>query len=226
MRSDNLWPVAIVAVAIAAACPTSRDEPGLPTLGGRPLIPTRWTAGCGLDALYLCLQLNGLDVGYAELVAKSGVTSVRRPISLARLWQLAGECGGHAVAIRVVKGPDALATIMRDASVRSAIVHLKAVERDGRREEEHFYAVLLVKDKLRVLGQSTGEQEPAQDWADRWSGAALLVSAHPIALRGLHPADAFEAAPKLVEPASRRAPASAPQRQPRTSTAETALGCD
>jgi hypothetical protein len=144
----------------------------------------RWASGCGTDALYICLDLNGVNVNYAEFVAKSGLTSPSEPIDLARLWQMARECGAHAQAIRVVNGPDVLRKIMQDVSVRTAIVHLRAVERNGKREGEHFSAVFLSTNGLRIVGRDSYEREVAQDWTARWSGAALLVSAEPILLSG------------------------------------------
>ena len=135
--------LACLVTALGSRLSALGDEGRFPTLGGQPLIPIRWTAGCGTDALYLCLDLNGIKVGYAELVGKSGLTAPSDPIDVARLWQLARDCGAHAQAIRVINGPDVLRKIMQDVSVRTAIVHLKAVERNGQREEEHFSAVLL-----------------------------------------------------------------------------------
>lgn len=160
------------------------DETRFPTLGGRSLIPIRWTAGCGTDALYLCLDLNGIKVSYTELVGKSGLTAPSDPIDVARLWQLARDCGAHAQAIRVINGSDVLRKIMQDVPVRTAIVHLKEVERNGQRQEEHFSAVLLTKDALRIVGADSYEREVAQEWKTRWSGVALLVSAKPIVLAG------------------------------------------
>lgn len=172
-------------LAMLGPCSQARaDETRFPTLAGHPLIPIRWTAGCGTDALYLCLELSGVKVSYVELIAKSGLSSPRDPIDLGRLWQLARDCGGHAQAIRVRNGPDVLRRIMQDVSVRTAIVHLKAVERNGKREEEHFSAVLLSKDTLRIVGEESYERDVAQQWEARWSGAALLVSAKPIVLAG------------------------------------------
>jgi hypothetical protein len=175
--------VCLVAV-LAGRPPAFGEEARFPTLGGHPLIPIRWTAGCGTDALYLCLELSGVKVSYAEFVTKSGLTSPREPIDVARLWQLARDCGGHAQAIRVRNGPDVLRKIMQDVSVRTAIVHLKAVERNGKREEEHFSTVLLIKDTLRIVGEDSYERDAAQEWKARWSGVALLVSAKPIVLAG------------------------------------------
>jgi hypothetical protein len=155
-----------------------------PTLDGNPLIPIKWTAGCGIDALYMCLDLNKVPVTYAEMVAKSGLTSPGDPIDMATLWHLARRCGAYAQGIRVTGGPDALRNVMRQASARTAIVHLKAVEREAKRQAEHFCAVHLCGDTLRIVGQDSYESEVAKEWKARWSGAALLVSAKPITLAG------------------------------------------
>lgn len=123
-------------------------------------------------------------MSYAEFVAKSGLPSASDPMDLGRLWQMARDCGAHAQAIRVINGPEVLRRIMQDASVRTAIVHLRAVEQSGKREDEHFSAVLLSKDTLRIVGEDSCEREVARDWKARWSGVALLVSAKPIILAG------------------------------------------
>ena len=165
-------------VGVLGARPSAfGDETRFPTLGGHPLIPIRWTSGCGTDALYLCLELSGVKVSYAEFVTKSGLTAPGDPIDLERLWQLARDCGAHAQAVRVINGPDVLRKIMQDVSVQTAIVHLRGVERNGKRAEEHFSAVLLIKDTLRIVGEDSYERDVAQEWKVRWSGVALLVSA-------------------------------------------------
>lgn len=71
---------------------------------------------------------------------------------------------------------------MANLSIRTAVVHLKAVERDDRRNEEHFSAVLRVGDTLRIVGEESYERDVAREWESRWSGATLLVSAKPIVL--------------------------------------------
>jgi len=168
-----------ILAAYSAAC---GDDDAFPTLGGRPLIPARYTSGCGTDALYLCLELNGVKVSYADFVRRSGLTSARDAIDMARLWQLARDCGAHAQAIRVRNGTVALRKVMADLSIRTAVVHLTAVERNGRTSEEHFSAVLRTGDTLRIVGEESYEREVAREWESRWSGAALLVSATPIGL--------------------------------------------
>lgn len=176
---------ALGVLGILAAYSLARGDDGaFPALGGRPLIPARYTSGCGTDALYLCLELNGAQVSYADFVRRSGLTSARDAIDMARLWQLARDCGAHAQAIRVRNGTVALRKVMADLSIRTAVVHLKAVERNGRRDEEHFSAVLRTGDTLRIVGEETYEREVAPEWESRWSGAVLLVSARPIVLSG------------------------------------------
>lgn len=170
-----------ILAAYSAAC---GDDGAFPALGGRPLIPARYTSGCGTDALYVCLELNGVQVSYADFVRRSGLTSARDAIDLARLWQLARDCGAQAQALRVRNGTVALRKVMADLSIRTAVVHLKAVERNGRRDEEHFSAVLRMGDTLRIVGEETYEREVAPEWESRWSGAVLLVSATPIVLSG------------------------------------------
>lgn len=181
-----MYTILMVCLAVIAARQASplQSEIQLPTLAGRPLIPTRWTAGCGINALYVCLDLNGVEASYADVVAKSGLTSPSDPIDLGRLWQMARECGAHAQAVRVVNGPAVLRQIMQDLSLRTAIVHLRALERGGKHAEEHFSAVVLAGDTLRIVGRDTYEREAATDWQERWSGAALLVSSKPILLAG------------------------------------------
>jgi hypothetical protein len=185
-----------ILAAYSAAC---GDDDAFPTLGGRPLIPARYTSGCGTDALYLCLELNGVKVSYADFVRPSGLTSARDAIDMARLWQLARDCGAHAQAIRVRNGTVALRKVMADLSIRTAVVHLTAVERNGRTSEEHFSAVLRTGDTLRIVGEETYEREVAPEWESRWSGAVLLVSATPIILNG--PAQADRSAPLECQPA-------------------------
>lgn len=51
--------------------PAFGDDGRFPLLGGRPLVPARSTAGCG--------------VNYADFVRRSGLTSARDAIDLARL---------------------------------------------------------------------------------------------------------------------------------------------
>ncbi len=160
------------------------DEARFTTLGGQALIPLRWTAGCGTDAVYVCLELNSVKVRYADLVAKAGLKSPTEPLDLSRLWQLARDCGAHAQAVKVINGPDVLRKIMQDAGVRTAIVHLRAVENEGQRAEEHFSAVVVAGDTLKLVGADSYERDAARDWQARWSGAALLVSARPIGLAG------------------------------------------
>jgi hypothetical protein len=160
------------------------QEVRFPTLDGHPLIPIKWSAGCGLDALYICVNLDNVPVTYAEVVARSGLTSPGDPIDMASLWHLARRCGAYAQGVRVTSGPDVLRKIMQEASVRTAIVHLRAVEREDKREGEHFCAVHLRGDALRIVGQDSYESEVAKEWKARWSGAALLVSASPITLPG------------------------------------------
>ncbi|MEW6198331.1 MAG: hypothetical protein AB1601_06660 [Planctomycetota bacterium] len=172
-------------VGVLVTCfPALGDEGAFPALGGRPLIPARYTSGCGTDALYLCLDLNGVQVSYADFVRKSGLTSALDAIDLARLWQLARDCGAQAQALRVRNGAVALRKVMADLSIRTAVVHLRAVERAGRTSEEHFSAVLRIGDALRIVGEETYEREVAPEWESRWSGAVLLVSATPIVLSG------------------------------------------
>lgn len=194
---------ALGVLGILAAYSLARGDDGaFPALGGRPLIPARYTSGCGTDALYLCLELNGAQVSYADFVRRSGLTSARDAIDMARLWQLARDCGAHAQAIRVRNGTVALRKVMADLSIRTAVVHLKAVERNGRRDEEHFSAVLRTGDTLRIVGEETYEREVAPEWESRWSGAVLLVSARPIVLSGpLRGAQAGLSAPLECQPA-------------------------
>jgi hypothetical protein len=181
-RRPALW---FGLAAICGVCVTATaDETHFPTLGGQPLIPIRWSSGCGPNALYLCLDLSGVKVRYADLIAKSGLSSPADPTDLGQLWQLARDCGGHAQAVRVTNGPDVLRKIMQETGVRTAIVHLRAVERDGKKEAEHFSAVMLSKDTLRIVGAESYEHDVAAEWQSRWSGAALLVSAKPIYLAG------------------------------------------
>jgi hypothetical protein len=184
MRRRRPLILAWLASAVASAAPLVGDGVQFTTLGGHPLIPLRWTAGCGIDALYVCLDLNAVKVGYPELVNKSGMTSPGEPVDVARLWQLARDCGAHAQAIRVSNGAGVLQKIMQDTAVRTAIVHLRSSERDGQSEAEHFSAVLLVGDKLRIVGEDSYEREVAKEWETRWSGVALLVSAKPVVLAG------------------------------------------
>lgn len=175
-----------ILTAYSAAC---GDDGAFPALGGRPLVPARYTSGCGTDALYLCLDLNGVKVSYADFVRQSGLTSPRDAIDLGRLWQLARDCEAHAQALRVRNGAVALRKVMADLSIRTAVVHLRAVERNGRTSEEHFSAVLRIGDTLRIVGEETYEREVAPGWESRWSGAVLLVSATPIVLNGPGQAD-------------------------------------
>jgi hypothetical protein len=155
-----------------------------PTLDGNPLIPIRWSAGCGVDALYMCLDLNKVPATYAEVIAQSDLASPDDPMDMASLWHLARRCGAYAQGIRVTAGPGVLCKIMQEASARTAIVHLRAVEHEEKREGEHFCAVLVRGDTLRIVGQDSYESEVAKEWKARWSGAALLVSAKPITLPG------------------------------------------
>jgi hypothetical protein len=184
MGRDKLVYVVWLISAVGGPPLVCADGVQFATLGGHPLIPIRWTAGCGLDALYMCLDLSGVKVGYSELVSKSGMTTPSEPVDVARLWQLARDCGSHAQAVRVSNGAGVLRKIMQDVSVRTAIVHLRAVERDGKREDEHFSAVLLTKDQIRLVGADSYEHEVAKEWEARWSGVALLVSARPVILAG------------------------------------------
>lgn len=184
---------------LALVSPAIGDEGRFPTLGGRPLIPARYTSGCGTDALYVCLELDGVKMSYADFIARSGLTSPRDAVDMARLWQLAGDCGAHAQGLRVHNGAVALRKIMADRSIRTAVVHLKALEGNGRRQEDHFAAVLRIGDTLRIVGEESYEREAAREWESRWSGAVLLVSATPIVLNGLAQADL--SAPLACRPA-------------------------
>ena len=64
-------------------------------------MPMKWSAGCGIDSLFLSLRLIGFNnVAYMDLVDKAGIQAANQWLNLDELWQLSREVGGHAVGIR------------------------------------------------------------------------------------------------------------------------------
>ncbi|MFA6135582.1 MAG: DUF1573 domain-containing protein [Phycisphaerae bacterium] len=146
-------------------------------LGKDKLLPIRWSGGCGIDSLFLCLRLVGCDVDYMDLVRKANITEPGQWIDLNTLYQIARQVGGYALAVRISPQDEGeLKKLLKVSPPRTAILHLQKVDNTP----EHLICVYLnAKGELRVAGAKSFEYDEASAWKRRWSGVALLIASTP-----------------------------------------------
>jgi hypothetical protein len=157
------------------------DESGTEILqdihGSKSLVPLKWSAGCGIDSLYLGLHLIGHEADYLDLIRKAGIEEPKQRVDLNVLWQVAREVGAHALAIRA-KDEERLLAVMKKGAPYTAILHLK----EYGEAEQHLACAYLARDgSLKIAGEATYQPEIGKTWRKRWSGVALILSKKPFA---------------------------------------------
>jgi hypothetical protein len=166
--------------------PESPESVRSPTdaLGKDKLMPVRWSAGCGVDSLYVCLRLVGINADYVQLARRAGIKEGAEWVSLNTLYQIARASGAHALALQVSGGlEDELKQILAGTDRRAAILHLRKTEA----APDHVIPVFLDgKGQVRVAGEYA--QGAARDeWKKLWSGHMLLISGKPLVEIGKSP---------------------------------------
>lgn len=152
-------------------------------LGDSHLTPVRWSAGCGIDSLYLGLKLTGVDADYFDLIEKAKIEESGQWTSLSTLWSVAREIGVNAKAIEIEGREEKyLKKFLLDNSCRTAILHLKSYKD----QPEHLACAYLSKNgKIRILGDMSFQIDIRENWHKRWSGIALVLSRKPFKGTGL-----------------------------------------
>ena len=146
----------------------------LPMLGDGYLIPGKWTAGCGIDSLYLGLRLIGCDVNYMDLVRRAEIKEPGMWVSIGTLWQVTRESGAHSLALKLkVRDESDLKAALKEPGLRTAILHLKATADAS----DHLVCAYLTKNgKIAIAGGTTYQSQYVKTWEKRWSGVALVLS--------------------------------------------------
>jgi len=146
-------------------------------LGGGRLSPTKWSAGCGIDSLYLGLKIIGIEADYFNLIEKSQIERTEQWVSIGTLLRITNEVGAYGLAIKIKGRKKAeLTKLLRESAHRTAILHLRACEG----QPEHLACAFLSrKGEIRIAGGTTYQSNVAMTWRKRWSGAILLLSRRP-----------------------------------------------
>ena len=157
----------------------SAQQQSLPhdMLGNSRLSPEKWSAGCGIDSLYLGLKIIGVDVDYFDLIDRAKIERPGQWISIGTLWRVASEIGTHGLAVKIEGNKEAeLSKRLSKSTRRTAILHL-SVYQD---RPEHLACAFLSKTgEIRIAGGTTFQPEVAKTWRKRWSGVVLLLSRQP-----------------------------------------------
>ena len=146
-------------------------------LGGGRLAPEKWSAGCGIDSLYLGLRIIGVDADYFDLIERAEIERPEQWVNLGTLWRLTRELGAQGLAVKIEGEKETeLRRLLHESTPRAAILHLRAYED---RPEHLACAFLSRKGEIQIAGGTTFQPEVAKTWRKRWSGAALLLARKP-----------------------------------------------
>lgn len=165
---------------VFSATAASAQKPSLPweTFGGGRLAPVRWSAGCGIDSLYLGLKIMGMDADYYDLIERAKIERPEQWINIGTLWRLTREVGAHGLAVRIEgrKKEAELRKLLKESARRTAILHLSTYEG----QEQHLVCAFLSrKGEIEIAGGRTYQRELVKTWRKRWSGVTLLLSKQP-----------------------------------------------
>jgi hypothetical protein len=160
----------------ASACAqTTAPSAGPIAFADGYLYDEQWSAGCGIDSLYIALELLKLNGDYLGLAHEAHVTQPDQWVDLNTLWDLARQHGATVQGLDFpTRSVGSLKTALSGAKRTVAVVHLRGV--DG--GPDHLVCMYVSPSgELKVAGGTGYQKTISATWDRRWSGVALMVSA-------------------------------------------------